>query len=100
MLPTRCIVFASFSVGCVSTAREELAWVHTRPVFPIGAVSIDTGMSIGVEAVHARRRPCSGGVEVLPGRVAAAPPAVRIAGLDVAGACLATSEGTVAWLDI
>ncbi|WP_156161816.1 hypothetical protein [Nocardia vulneris] len=50
--------------------------------------------------MNARQRPCSGGVEALLGRAAAPPPAVRIAGLDVAGACLATSEGTVAWLDI
>ncbi|WP_433574610.1 hypothetical protein [Nocardia brasiliensis] len=63
-------------------------------------MSIGAEMSIGVEAEHARRRPCSGGVEALPGRAAAPPPAVRIAGLDVSGACLATSEGTVAWLDI
>ncbi len=100
MLSTCCIVFASFSVGCVSTAREELAWVRTRTVFPIGAMSPGTGVAIGAEAVNARQRPCSGGVEALLGRAAASPPAVRIAGLDMAGAYLATSEGTVAWLDI
>ncbi|MGW4848056.1 hypothetical protein [Nocardia brasiliensis] len=63
-------------------------------------MSIGTEVSIGAEAVNARQRPCSGGVEALLGRAAASPPAVRIAGLDMAGAYLATSEGTVAWLDI
>ncbi len=100
MLSMCCIVFASFSVGCVSTAREELAWVRTRTVFPIGAMSFGTKVPIGAEAVNARQRPCSGSVEALLGRAAASPPAVRSAGLGMAGAYLATSEGTVAWLDI
>ncbi|WP_280403215.1 hypothetical protein [Nocardia brasiliensis] len=63
-------------------------------------MSFGTKEPIGAEAVNARQRPCSGSVEALLGRAAASPPAVRSAGLDMAGAYLATSEGTVAWLDI
>ncbi|WP_280392808.1 hypothetical protein [Nocardia brasiliensis] len=63
-------------------------------------MSFGTKEPIGAEAVKARQRPCSGGVWAWVGGGAGAPPAVRIAGLDMAGAYLATSEGTVAWLDI